>query len=67
MVIYNSQKNQLVLTIPDAGFKEMDRYYKSIIQLLSKIEIENCDPEFKENLKAVYELLMHLQPQTTPE
>jgi hypothetical protein len=54
-------ENGLVIVIPDAGVQDLRRFRKGLLSILSKITIENCDSEFKENLKAVYELLSHLQ------
>lgn len=56
-------KNCLRITIPNSGMEELDNYHKSILSLLSNFEITACDQELKGNIKAVYELLSHLQPE----
>jgi len=63
MVTQNSQKNQLVVTIPNRNILDLQHYHLGILNLLANVEIENCTPELKENIKAVYELLSHLQPE----
>jgi hypothetical protein len=58
---YNSYQNQLLITIPNAGVQDLYRFRKSLLSILAKVNIENCDTEFKESLKTVYELLSHLK------
>ena len=60
MVRYNPRENQLKIILPDSGMEELYRYQKGLLNMLSKIEIENCSPDFKEDLKSVYKLLSHL-------
>lgn len=60
MVRYNPRENQLKIIIPKAGIEELYRYQKGLLNTLGKIEIENCNADFKEDLKSVYELLSHL-------
>lgn len=62
MVVINSGKNQLKVDIPISGIDELHKYQNGLLSILRKIKIDNCDPEFKEHLKTVYELLSHLQP-----
>ena len=62
MVTANSQKNQLIITIANAGIPDLLNYRDGILGLLGNIEINNCNPELKEHLKTVYKLLLHLQP-----
>ncbi|MEO7989265.1 MAG: hypothetical protein ABI663_06970 [Chryseolinea sp.] len=54
-------KNKLVIEIPDASIQDLHRFRKSLLTVLAKVNIENCDAEFKESLKSVYELLSHLK------
>jgi hypothetical protein len=60
MIEYDSNQNPLKIVIPVSGIEEVHRYQKGMITMLSKIEIDNCKPAFREDLKAVYELLSHL-------
>lgn len=62
MIAHNSCKNQLTITIQNPKVSDIQNYHRSLLKVLEKIEIGNCDPEFKEHLKIVYELLSHLQP-----
>lgn len=48
-------------TTLNAGPNDLVKYYKPLLSVLSKVEIENCDREFLENLKVVYELLSLLK------
>jgi hypothetical protein len=61
MVIYNNRLNQLEIIIPDADEGDLFRYRAGLLTILQEITIENCDPDFKKNLKAVYEILDHLK------
>lgn len=54
-------ENTLVIIIPNSDIRDLDKFRKGILSVLSKVKIDNCDPEFKDNLKAVYELLSHLK------
>lgn len=56
-----TRENGLVIVIPSADLQDLRRFRKGLLSLLSKVKIENCDAELKENLKAVFELLSHLQ------
>ncbi|MCG8322169.1 MAG: hypothetical protein MI921_21920 [Cytophagales bacterium] len=60
MIEYNQKTNQLSIKIPISGMHELYAYQKSILAVLSHIEIDDCSPAFLENLKAVYRLLNHL-------
>lgn len=66
MTTYNPLENVLKIIIPNAGIKELYRYQKGILSILNKIQIENCEASFKEDLKAVYELLNHIQVEQEP-
>lgn len=48
-----------------ASHENLTRYQDGLRGLLRKIEIEDCDPETKEDVKAVYELLTDLTHATT--
>lgn len=45
------------ILIPHA---DINKFRHGLLSVLAKVKIENCDSEFKEDLKAVYELLSHL-------
>lgn len=62
MIEYDSSKNPKKIVIPVSGAEDVQKYQKGILGILSKIEIDQCKPGFKEDLKAVYELLSHLAP-----
>jgi hypothetical protein len=63
MIETEKNPNQLILKISLSGHEELSNYEKAIRGLLRRIEVTNCDPDLKENLKAVYQLLSHLQPE----
>jgi hypothetical protein len=48
--------------IPIQSMDEMLQYRQAIMALLHKVEVGDCDPVLKENLKTVYKLLSHLNP-----
>jgi hypothetical protein len=50
----------LKISIPISGLDELQQYRKSIIKLLSKIEINDCNEDIKEDVKVMYKLLSHL-------
>lgn len=52
--------NSLVITIPVSGLEELGQYQRAIINQLSKIEIGDCNPQVKEDVKALFKLLSHL-------
>jgi len=55
--------NRLILKISLSGHEELHDYQKGIRGLLRCIDVTNCDPDLRENIKAVYQLLSHLQPE----
>jgi len=63
MLVHDHFKKQLKVEFEISTIEELHSYEKGIRGILRKIEIANCDEELKENLKAVYELLSHLQPE----
>ena len=60
MIEYNQKEGQLAIKIPISGINELYSYQKSILAVLGRIEIHDCNRAFVENLKAVYKLLGHL-------
>jgi hypothetical protein len=61
MIEFSPDKKQIRICIPVSSLKDINRYYQSIITMLDRVEIGDCNPDFKEDLIAVYELLSHLQ------
>lgn len=57
----NSHQNLLKITIPVANFEELQKFQQGIINLLSKIELDDCKPEVKEDIKSLYKLLLLLR------
>jgi hypothetical protein len=62
MIEFNTDQKQLRICIPVSNLRVIYKYHQSIINLLDKIEIDDCNPELRENLNAIYDLLSHLQP-----
>lgn len=60
MIEYDNSQNPKKIVIPVSGVEDVQKYQKGILGILGKIEIDQCKPGFKEDLKAVYELLSHL-------
>lgn len=63
MVEYVNDTREIRITIPNAKIGQISRYYRGLRGVLSKIELGDCEPELIENLKAVFDLLVHLTPQ----
>ncbi len=61
MVVHDSSKNHLRIEIPLSSPDGLIRYQNALLSILRRIRIDKCETEFKEDLKAVYELLSHLQ------
>jgi hypothetical protein len=53
-------KKEMHISIPIANLEEVDCYKRSILHLLSKIEIESSDSAMRESVKNVYKLLMRM-------
>lgn len=49
------------LSLPLKNIETLLAYQRGIRGILRRIEIDHVDDELKENIKAVYELLFHLQ------
>lgn len=50
----------LKIIIPISDSEELFRYQRGLINLLSKVEIGDCNPEVRDDVKSVYRLLSHL-------
>jgi hypothetical protein len=60
MVKFEETTSTLKIIIPVSSMDEVEKYHKGLLGILRKIEVDNCDPTFRENLKSVYELLSHI-------
>lgn len=60
MIEFSRDKKEMRISIPVANREEVNNYERSILHLLSKIEIESCDSTMKESVKNVYKLLAHI-------
>lgn len=58
MIEYN--QNQLTIRVPISGMQELHAYQKSILAVLSEIDIDNASLGLEDHLKRVYQLLSHL-------
>lgn len=50
------------IVIPISDMEELANYQNGLMGVLSKVEVDNCNPQLQENLNYVYELLSHLIP-----
>lgn len=55
-----NSNSRLKIVINLADSDELHRYQRSMINLLSKIDITDCNPEVREDVKSLYRLLSHL-------
>ena len=62
MIEYNQRENLLTVKISVAGIGELYAYQKSVLRILNKIEINECDKTSQNDLKSIYELLGHISP-----
>jgi hypothetical protein len=60
MIEIEINRTQLLIEIPIKNIDELTRYQEGIMGLLRRIEVGDCDPELKENIKIIYGLLMQL-------
>lgn len=61
-MVEECKKSGFRIIIPIADMDELSKYQRGLLGVLRKVEVGNCDPRLKENLKSVYELLSHLVP-----
>lgn len=61
-MIEEDKNSRFRIVIPISDMEELANYQKGLMGVLRKVEVGNCDPVLKENLKYVYELLSHLVP-----
>lgn len=52
--------NSFKIIIPVAGVDELRQYQKALINVLAKIEIAECTPAVKEDVKSLFKLLSYL-------
>jgi hypothetical protein len=62
MIEFNADQNEFRICIPVSNIDDVHRYHQSIINILDRIEIDECSTEFREDLNSVYELLSKLIP-----
>ena len=60
MIVYNEKKNLLKIIIPLSGVEELEGYQDGVLEVLRKIDIEDCDPELIRHVMSVYKLLGHI-------
>ena len=48
------------IEIPNSNQQDLSNYRRSILEMLSKIEIEESNAEFNTHLKTIYDLLSRL-------
>lgn len=60
MIKYNAILSQLEIHIPNKDFADLERYRRGLLRILAEIPIEECKQDFKDDLKAVYEILDYL-------
>lgn len=53
-------KKEMHISIPIANLEEVAGYRRSILHLLSKIEIESSDSATRDCVKDLYKLLTHM-------
>ncbi|MBT1704909.1 hypothetical protein [Chryseosolibacter indicus] len=63
----NGGQHLLKITISVTDFEELQKFQRGIINLLSKVEIDDCNPEAKEEIKSLYKLLLLLNESTAKE
>ncbi len=56
MKVTNNQETASV-RIPISSMDDIIRFQKSLIRVLDRVEIDDCSPEFREDLATVYRLL----------
>jgi len=57
----SAENTRLMVVIPISGSKELRQYQQAVINLLSRIEVNDCNSELREDIKSLYKLLAHLR------
>lgn len=68
MIEFNTTTNTpRKIIIPVSSEKEVLRYQQGLLGILSTIELKSIGPVLREDVKAVYNLLNHIQCADKPE
>lgn len=59
MIKVSPHTKQMQICIPISSREEATRYRKSILHLLSKIEVDTCDEAMRDSVLNAYKLLFH--------
>jgi hypothetical protein len=59
-MVHEEKNSGFRIVIPISGMEELAKYQQGLVAILNKVEVGNCDPILKENLKYVFELLSYL-------
>ena len=60
MVTSNNQKDLFSIIIPVSGIGEIQQYQRSILNILGKVNLDDCDAKSIQHVEVVYALLRHL-------
>lgn len=60
MIEYNSAKRPCKIVIPISGQHDLLRYQRGVLGILGEVELCDCEPGLKEDVKAVFNLLSHM-------
>jgi hypothetical protein len=60
MIEYNGAKRPCKIVIPVSGQHDLLRYQRGVLGILGEVELCECDPALKEDVKAVFNLLSHM-------
>jgi len=61
MATFTSQEDPFCIIIPISDIDEIHQYKRSILNVLGKVNLDECDPESIDHVKVVYALLNHLE------
>lgn len=67
MIEHDKNNRPRKIVIPVSTQDEILRYQLGILGILSKIEVGKCTPDLKEDVKATYDLLKHMQTEDNLE
>lgn len=64
-----NQQNSKCIAIPFSDPEELRQYQRGIINLLSKVEIDDCNAGVRDDIKSLYKLLSFLMndPDSSPK
>lgn len=67
MIEHDKKNRPRKIVIPVSSQDDILRYQLGILGILGKIEVGKCTPRLKEDVKAAYDLLKHMQVEDTLE